>query len=187
MVEFIEDTHTYLVDGIIVPSVTQVVNWKIGDDYSNVPQATLRAKAKYGEEVHELIRAYENGTTLKEVSLMKIDPNQKVAVKNYAKLKKKYMFEVKNTERIVCNQRLAGRYDILTTENELIDIKTTYRLNTESLAWQLGMYYYLLGYKKSIGYAMWLPKQTEPKFVMINCKPAKECEELLNEYIASFE
>ena len=185
VVEYIDEIHTYLADGVIIPSVTQVVGWKLGKDYSNVPSQVLNAKAEYGTQVHRLIERWESGMTEKELSLMRIDPIQKVAVKNYAKLKKKYLFEVKSMEQIVANNRCAGRYDILTTEGELIDIKTTYRLDEEYLSWQLGMYYWLMDKEKPIGYAMWLPKQTEPKFKLIHVKSNKECEELIDAFINS--
>lgn len=185
MVEYLEDSHTYLVDGLIVPSVTRIVGWQLNEDWSKVPQNILQAKATYGTEVHELIQAYENGMTIKELSLMQIDPNQKVAVKQYAEIKKMAMFEVKNMEQIVYNDKVAGRYDILTTNDELIDIKTTYRLNTEYLEWQLGLYYYLMGVKRPYGYVVWLPKQTKPKFKEITVHSHKECEDLIEAFLNS--
>lgn len=185
MVEYLEDSHTYLVDGIVVPSVTRLVGWKLNEDFSRIPPKILNAKAQYGTEVHGLIEAYENGMTLKELSFMDIDRNQKSAVNHYANLKKKAKFKVKNMEQIVYNDKLAGRYDILTTKDELIDIKTTYRLNEQYLEWQLGLYYYLIGMDKRIGYVMWLPKQTEPQFKMINCHSNKECEELIEAFLNS--
>lgn len=180
MVEFIEDTHTYLVDGVIKHSVTELVSWKMKDDYSKIPADVLKRKAQYGTEVHELIQAYENGLTMHELSLMRIDPNQKAAVHLYAKLK---CFKVKDMEQIVTDGRICGRYDILTTDGELIDIKTTYRLNDEHLRWQLGLYYHLMGVKKKYGYVMWLPKQTDGCFKAIDVHTSKECEDLIEAFL----
>ena len=186
MVEFIEDTHTYLVDGVIVHSVTELVGWKMKDDFSRIPPSVLKRKAQYGTEVHDLIRAYENGVTLKEISLMKgVDPNQKAAVKLYKKLKDLNKFKVKDMEQIIYNDKLAGRYDILTKNGELIDIKTTYRLNEEHLKWQLGLYYYLMGVQKKYGFVMWLPKQTDGLFKAIEVHTNKECEELIDAFLDS--
>lgn len=183
MVEFLEETHTYLVDGQIVPSVTTIVGWKMQDDFSRIPSEVLARKAQYGTEVHELIQAFENGMTLKEISLAKdIDPNQKAAVALYKRLKGA-RFKVKSMEQIVYNTKCAGRYDILTTDDELIDIKTTYKLNEEHLKWQLGLYYYLMGVKQKYGYVMWLPWQTDGMFKAIEVHSHKECEELIDAFL----
>ena len=183
MVEFLEDTHTYLVDGVIVPSVTTIVGWVMKDDFSHIPSEVLQKKAEHGTLVHEYIQAIENGMTYKELCLAKIDPNVKAAVNEYRALKKKSPFTVKSMEQIVYNTKCAGRYDILTTDNELIDIKTTYRLNEEHLQWQLGLYYYLMGMEKKYGFVMWLPKQTDGCFKAIEVKSNKECEELIEAFL----
>lgn len=182
MVEFIEDSHTYLVDGVIKHSVTELVSWKMKDDFSKIPADVLKRKAQYGTEVHELIQAVENGLTDRELSFMKIDPNQKAAVHLYKKFK---TFQVKDMEQIVTDGRICGRYDILTTNGELVDIKTTYRLNEEHLKWQLGLYYYLMGVRKKYGYVMWLPKQTDGCLKAIEVHTHEECEELINAFLNS--
>lgn len=185
MVEFIEDSHTYLVDGIIKHSVTELVNWVLKTDFSGIPSKVLERKAQYGTEVHQLIQAHECGMSDMELSLMRIDPNQKAAVHAYEKLKTKHKFKVKAMEQIVTDGRICGRYDILTERGELIDIKTTYRLNTEYLSWQLGLYYFLMGMRRKYGFVMWLPKQTDAQFIRIEVKTHRECEELINAFLHS--
>ena len=55
MVEYIGETHTYLVDGVIVPSVTQLLQFKFPNKYSGIPQKVLDSKAEYGTKIHKLI------------------------------------------------------------------------------------------------------------------------------------
>ena len=55
MVEFIEDGHIYLVDGVIVPSVTQILHKVFPEKYEGIPKEVLNAKAVYGTDVHKYI------------------------------------------------------------------------------------------------------------------------------------
>ena len=59
MIEFIESTHTYLVDGIIVPSVTQIMRQASDETYANIPPHILETAAKRGTIVHQAVYDYE--------------------------------------------------------------------------------------------------------------------------------
>ena len=59
MLEFIESTHTYIVDGIIVPSVTQIMRQASDDTYANIPPWILEKAAERGTIVHQAIHDYE--------------------------------------------------------------------------------------------------------------------------------
>ena len=37
--EFLPETHTYLYDGLMLPSVTQILGVKYKNDYASVPEA----------------------------------------------------------------------------------------------------------------------------------------------------
>ena len=41
MVEFIEEGHIYLVDGVIVPSVTQILHRVFPEKYEGIPKEVL--------------------------------------------------------------------------------------------------------------------------------------------------
>ena len=41
MIEFIEESHTYLIDGVITPSVSEILNFIFPDKYSNIPKQIL--------------------------------------------------------------------------------------------------------------------------------------------------
>lgn len=104
-IEFLEDEHIYLVDGVIVPSITQMLKSKFGNKYIYVSKRTLENASKRGTEVHKEIEEYEK---------YKINGNTK-ELRNYKFLKKAYEFETidnevpvilfKNDEPIACGDR----------------------------------------------------------------------------------
>lgn len=55
---FEEATHTYRLNGIIVPSVTQLTKLLPNDDYAGIPNSILENAAKRGTEVHESIETF---------------------------------------------------------------------------------------------------------------------------------
>ena len=52
-IEFIPETHQYIVDGKEVPSVTTILNYMSDVEYGKIPQATLDQAARRGTLVHE--------------------------------------------------------------------------------------------------------------------------------------
>lgn len=174
-VEYFDDTHTYCVDGVIVPSATKLVDFAIGRMYDNVPMAVLEKARLYGTAVHESIQDYE------ERQVESIEYSAQLST--YKELKKKYMLTVKNMEQIVNYEKhYCGRYDIMDNEGTLWDIKTTSKLHKDYLEWQLGLYYLALGVEKDVGYALWIPKKGSPKVELIKPKTNKECKELVEMY-----
>lgn len=136
--EYFDDTHTYLYDGLILPSVTQILGVKYKNDYASVPPAVLNNAAKRGTAVHKAIEnfnvsGYDDGSE---------------AVRNFKFLQKQYGFEVldselpivlfKNDMPIAC-----GRLDmtmLMDGETGIADIKTVSSLNKEKIAYQLNLY-----------------------------------------------
>ena len=59
MLEFIEETHTYLLDGKIIPSATQLLKEIFPLKYDNVPINILEKKSEYGTQVHKFIEIIE--------------------------------------------------------------------------------------------------------------------------------
>ena len=57
--EFDKETHTYIKDGIILTSVTQLLQELFPLKYENVPKEILNQKAEYGSSVHKLIEIIE--------------------------------------------------------------------------------------------------------------------------------
>lgn len=136
--EYIDESHTYLCDGVIVPSVTQILKIKFGGKYKGVSKKTLERAAYKGTEVHRAIELYckeERKSDLPEV-------------RNFKFLKSKYGFEVLDNEVPVIlfkdGEPIAGgRLDLVISmdgKTGLADIKRTSALDKEYLAYQLNMY-----------------------------------------------
>lgn len=145
--EYIDETHTYLVDGVIVPSITQIMKIKFGNKYNNIPKEILNNAAKKGTEVHEAIeRLCKTGevTDLKEV-------------KNFIFLQKQYKFEVLENEIPIIlfkdDKPIAGgRLDLVLRQNGVVggaDIKRTSNLDKKYLEAQLNLY--RIGFRQCYG------------------------------------
>ena len=186
MVEFIENGHIYLVDGVITPSVSEILNFIFPDKYSNVPKKILNSKAEYGSRVHEAIECLEEGKTLPSLNYL-----QEVSIEQWEKLKTENKIEVIEQEKMVnYGNHYCGRFDMIANVNgaySLCDIKTTAKLDKESLSWQLSFYAlahnpdkYETEFEKF--YAIWLPKKELGEVVEINKKPKEELLEMLKRF-----
>ena len=136
--EYFESDHLYLVDGVVVPSITQILKVRFGNKYDFVSRATLNRASEAGTQVHDAIqRLCENG----EISDLP-------EVRNFLFLKRQYGFEVLENETPVIlflndEPISAGRLDMVIKMNDQIggaDIKRTSALDKEYLAYQLNLY-----------------------------------------------
>lgn len=183
-IEFIEDSHQYLCDGVLIPSVSELIRFKFTDAYKGIPEKILKKKASYGTKVHDYIERFIKGEfTLEELNKKKIDPDIKIAVENFECHRKMWAFHIKDMERIVDYKgRYAGMFDLLTIDDYVIDIKTTSELHEEWLKYQLSLYALALGIEKDYHYCMWLPKGKMGKVIQINTIPKEELEHLIDDY-----
>ena len=144
--EYIDSTHTYLFNGLVIPSITQILSKKFGHKYDNVRPDVLKNAAERGTRIHQAIQDFcESGTE---------DDSQELY--NFKFLKKMYKFAVLKCEVPVVifeNKKpiAAGRLDLLLKNKngaiEIGDIKTTSTLDKEYLAYQLNLY--RIGYEQS--------------------------------------
>ncbi len=145
--EYFDDEHMYLVDGLIVPSITQMLKIKFGGRYASIDKDVLKRASDAGTAVHEAIEkfcVYGTESNLKEV-------------RNFNFLKKKYGFEVIDNEVPVILFKddepiSAGRLDlVLHMDGEIggADIKRTSNLDKEYLFYQLNLY--RIGYQQCYG------------------------------------
>lgn len=136
--EYFDDTHTYLYDGLMLPSVTQILGVKYKNDYANVPPAVLENASKRGTAVHKAIEnfnvsGYDDGSE---------------AVRNFKFLQKQYGFEVLDSELPIVIFKddmpiACGRLDmtmLIDGQTGIADIKTVSALNKEKIAYQLNLY-----------------------------------------------
>lgn len=145
--EYIDDTHTYLVDGIIVPSITQLIKMKFNNKYDAVPKEVLKKAADKGTAMHREIELYEKEG--KESDL--------VELKNYKFLKKHLKWKVIASEIPIIlfyNDKpiAAGRLDQVIEMNGkkgINDLKRTASFDKEYVALQTNLY--RIGYKQSYG------------------------------------
>lgn len=186
MVEYIDEIHCYLVDGVMTPSVTQLLKKKFGGMYSNIPPQILANKAQFGTNVHKYIESIETSAEPPQISL-----EEGLCVNEYLKLKEKHNINGIESEMIVnFDAKYCGTLDLIADVNYfrcLCDIKTTAKLNKEYLKYQLGLYAFALesmGYphKFEKHYAIWLPKNGKGKLVEIPKLTKKEFDEFMEQY-----
>lgn len=136
--EYFDDTHMYLYDGLMLPSVTQILCVKYKNDYAGVPHAVLNNASKRGTAVHKAIEnfnvsGYDDGSE---------------AVRNFKFLQKQYGFEVLDSELPIVIFKddmpiACGRLDmtmLIDGQTGIADIKTVSALNKEKIAYQLNLY-----------------------------------------------
>lgn len=182
--EYDDDTHTYIVDGVIVPSVTQILETKFGSKYDRVDSQTLKRAADRGTAIHKAIEMYcRTGE----------DDGSK-EVHNFRFLCKHYDFDVMDNEVPIIiwddgEPAAAGRLDLVMNRGKLLtlgDIKTTSVLDKEYLAYQLN--FYRVGYMQSYGseifelYGIHLRGDTRKAIPIPVSVGAREVWDLIEEY-----
>lgn len=146
-VEYYDDEHMYLVNGVIVPSITQLLKKRFGGKYDGVNSAVLNKAAEEGTKVHKAIELYcKNG-----------EESELEELRNFKFLRKKYGFEVLDNEVPIVlfdegEPIAAGRLDMVLKMGDdigLADIKRTSVLDKEYVGLQLNLY--RLAYQQCYG------------------------------------
>lgn len=179
IVEYLPETHIYLINGVIVPSVSALCGFATGFEYKKVPKDRLKKAQDYGTLVHEAIEQYEKTGD--------INSEVEQELEKYIELKKDWFLEVtKSEEQIHYKDLYAGRLDCIDQMGKIWDWKTNSKENIPYWEWQTGYYY--LGAKycglikeiKSVAHIMWLPKKQLKKAKVITVTPKSEAELLEN-------
>lgn len=145
--EYYEDEHIYLYEGLRLPSVTKIVGSKWADEYSNVPKEILNRAGQRGTNVHLAIEHY---------CKYSVDDGSQ-EVRNFKFLQRQYGIEVLDNELplVIFDNDMpvaCGRLDMTAEINGQIgicDLKTNAVLNKEKIALQLNLY--RIGLKQSYG------------------------------------
>ncbi len=185
MIEFLESEHIYLKDGIIVPSVTQILQMIFPDKYKGINESILNRKAKFGTQGHAIIENLDVSDVEKAKSELLelyekkvISQELFICLREYVRLVIKHKIEPLEHEKIVSYKNLfCGKLDMIANINGkrcLCDIKFTSECDEEYLSWQLGMYKMALGEEFEEYYCIWLPKRDLAKLVKIVPKTEKE-------------
>ena len=170
--EFDEKTHTYIKNGIILKSVTQILQELFPLKYDNVPKEVLQNKANYGTELHKFIEIIEKKKPKKPLAyiIRYYKPNiyQEESLKYYLKIKDKYKIKITDSEKKISYEyKYAGTLDLkgyVNGKSAIIDIKTTYELDELYVAWQNSLYELADGKVDEL-YCLWLPKGRLGKLV----------------------
>lgn len=144
--EFDDEAHRYIVNGIITPSVSKLLSLKF-DDYPNVPKAVLQAAADRGTEMHKAIEVYEK--TGEESDLQEF--------RNYLFLKEHFKIENVENELPVAYFEdglpvFAGTIDQVCRIDgvpAINDFKRVSAPNKEKIAYQVNLY--RLAYNQTFG------------------------------------
>lgn len=146
--EYIDDTHTYIYNGVILPSITQILKIKFGNKYNGVSKDVLEKASIRGSKIHEAIEKYE-----KE----KIETPGIKELRNYKFLKDRFSFKCLENEIPIIlfldgKPISAGRIDLVLEENGKVgigDIKRTSVFDKEYVAYQTNLY--RIGYQQTYG------------------------------------
>ena len=146
--EYIDESHTYLYNGVILPSITQILKSKFGNKYIGVDEKVLQRASEKGTEVHKAIEDYEKRS---------IDDLNCTELRHYKFLKKQFGFNCLDNEVPIVlffndEPISAGRVDLILEDNGKVgiaDIKRTSVFDKEYVAYQTNLY--RLGYQQSYG------------------------------------
>ena len=183
ILEFFEDDHQYLCDGLMIPSVTQLLAFKFGHKYDGISSSTLSEAARKGTETHSVIERYCK--TGEESDLPEL--------RNFKFLQKAFKFEVVDNEvPVILWERsepiCAGRLDMVIKKDGqlgLADIKRTSVLDRDYLFYQLNIYKiaYEQCYWQDIGFLVGLHlKEDKRKYAPIPIDQRGITWELIMEY-----
>ena len=171
--------HLYLLDGKkLLMGVTELMQkHHLGADYAGISQEVLDKAAEEGTAIHRELQNYENGETMLLTPL----------IKDYKKLCQENGLKFVESEYPVSDYELvASAIDMVYEAKNgavLVDIKTTVKLHTRALAWQLGIYDFLFRQQNPdipvVGhYCLWIDKKTRKIKGLVPIEPVSEAEVL---------
>lgn len=147
ILEYLDNFHQYVVDGICVPSITQLLKVKFGGKYEGIDKDTLKRASELGTQMHQAIQDWcEKGIE-----------SDLVELRNFKFLKSQYDFNVIENEVPVIlsfdgEPMCAGRLDMVIMMGDqigLADLKRTATLDKNYLAYQLNLY--RIAYRQTYG------------------------------------
>lgn len=147
-VEYYEDGHIYLVDGVRLPSITGMLRMRFGGKYAGVSPETLRRAADRGTQVHAAIEAWVK--TGAEADLPELRGFRWLTEHaGFTPIRSEVPLVLcdKDGEAIAC-----GRCDLVMRKGDELcgaDIKRTSTFDREYVAAQLNLY--RIAYRQSWG------------------------------------
>ena len=194
ILEYEDESHTYVCDGMVIPSVTQIMGLRFGNKYSGVPHHVLEEAARKGTLLH---KAIENAEKSGFADAYELSPEEwEIAAEfgSYLFLKRENGLTVDASEiplLIPYKERIiaAGRMDVLAVngdgEHGVVDVKRTSKLDSEYLAYQLKLYdrglLYTYDIEAKFHGCLWLRNKIREYRLIDPCEALVD--ELLEEYI----
>lgn len=174
--------HTYTLNGKNLNGITHVIKDKLfPEEYINIPEHILKQAAQRGSEIHKVVEMWDTYS---------IHTDNCPALDRYLYESEKHPF-LKNhieSEYLVTDGELyASAIDKVYEDGHggviLADIKTTYKLDTEYVSWQLSIYSYFFklinpDINVSKLYAIWL-REDKSKIVEVAMRSEEEVKTLL--------
>ena len=167
--------HTYITpEGKSLSGITGMLSRQLfPNKYSAVPEGVLQKAAERGTAIHEDCRNVDEWDNL---------PQTKEGVLYKELREREGILPIANEFIVSDNKHFATAIDIVDTEFNLYDIKTTSVLDHDYLSWQLSINAYLFevqnGFSAGDLYAIWL--RDTAKLIPITPKPREEVIRLLN-------
>lgn len=141
MLTFDPTKHEYRFNGVVMPSVTQILKAVGLSDYSHIPADTLQKAAERGHVVHEIIELYERGI-LDESS---IDPALRGYFESYLRAKDAGLLPERPSaiEKMVYSEKYkyCGMLDQMYGDDWINDLKTV-RTPQPEIELQLSAYWF---------------------------------------------
>ena len=179
--EFDEKTHTYTVDGKVLPSVTTITSILSNLEYKDIDKEILKKAAEKGTKVHKAIEDYLlwNDYELEE--------QYQPYMLQFKKAEKLEKFITTKTEFKLTDGEICGTIDNMSMIGEtliIIDYKTTSTIHKKLLEAQFGGYKILCeanGFHIDKWYGLFLSK-TGYKFIEVkpNVEIFNKCKEIYN-------
>ncbi len=189
---FDHEAHEYLLIGedftsTVYSGVTSILSEVLfPNKYKDVGDDVLARAAARGTRIHELCQASDTIPTDRREG----DEQYDAEVTNYELLKASNGITMIANEYLVSRDDwgVASQIDCVDSEGNLYDIKTTYRLDTEYVSWQLSFYAEMFEaqnptLKAGKLYAIWL-RGTESKLVEVPRKKPEQVEQVIQAWQA---
>ena len=176
-VVFDPEYHKYYLGHRELKGITGVISrYLFPNKYSNVPKRILDAAKERGSAIHKACEMYNIFPVVYDDTLLEL--------RNYVKLLDENGIEPLEAEYIVSNNKThATAIDMVDTNINIYDIKTTSVIDKEYLSWQLSICAHFLelqnpGIQVGKLYAIWL-KDEKSKLVEVNRIPVDVVTSLL--------
>lgn len=184
MIDFVKETHEYFVNGVRLPSVSEIMAPLSSSYYSKVNSQVLEQARIRGTLSHEAIDDYLLFGVTK--------PGYEDVIKEFKRFLEREKMTILANEMRLTNGEYCGTVDLIGIDESnkvhLIDIKFTYKINKPLVSVQLSAYLQLCDYNHL---GVWqtdvlhFSRDKEGHLMPYDFKPVrpnhKKWEELLNE------